>query len=65
MEKQGMKKTNRPYYNVQYIIVEKVTNKVLKVETHEVKSYDVCKIGCDGIDLGTQYWNSYVMIKIY
>lgn len=65
MEKSTTIKSMRSYYNVQYIVVEKVSNKVLKIDTQVIKKYDMKEVGLTAADLEMQYWNSYIMIKIY
>lgn len=58
-------KKRKTTYKVMFTIVENITNKVLKIETHSISAYKLNTIGDIALTLNDQYFNAYVLIKIY
>lgn len=49
---------------IQYLIVDKIANKIVYMETVEIESHELSTIGTRAIDLKYIYSNTYVMIKL-
>lgn len=49
---------------IQYLIVDKIANKIVYMETVEIESHELSTIGTRAIDLKHIYSNTYVMIKL-
>lgn len=55
----------REKMNVQYVIADAISDKILYIKKTEVDHSEISSIGKQALSLQKDYVNSYVMIKIY